>query len=66
VWLVAAGFGITAGVAAISARLAAPVGAYVPSDAAVWHGAMQVYGRVAHWAGSRAMACEQQYWRSIQ
>lgn len=63
--LVTAGFTAAAALTAISARLAAPAGASVRTDAVAYHGAMQVYGGIARWAGRRALHVEHLYWKAI-
>lgn len=37
----------------------------VPAPAAGWYGAMEFYRRVALWAGRRAMAAENEYWKAV-
>jgi uncharacterized protein YaaW (UPF0174 family) len=59
----AALFGV---VTVISARLAAPAGAAVSVDTVAYHGAMQAYGRLARWAGRRALIAESRYWKAVQ
>lgn len=51
--------------AAAGARAAAPAGTSVPADAVAYHGAAQAYGRLARWAGRRAMEAETRYWKAI-
>jgi hypothetical protein len=38
----------------------------VPAQAAGWHGAMEMYHKVALWAGRRAMEAELKYWEAVQ
>jgi hypothetical protein len=37
----------------------------VPAAAAGWYGAMELYRRVALWAGRRAMQAEMNYWKAV-
>lgn len=64
--LIAAGFIAAAVASAVSAQLAAPAGAAVPGDAVAYHSAMQAYGRLARWAGRRALECEARYWEAVK
>lgn len=64
--LIAAGFTAAAVGSAVSARICAPTGATVPGDAVAYHGAMLAYGRIARWAGDRALACEARYWEAVK
>lgn len=38
----------------------------VPAQAAGWHGAMELYHKVALWAGRRAMQAEMNYWEAVR
>lgn len=49
-----------------SARTAAR-GVGEPTPAAVgWHGAWQMYSRLAVWAGQRALLAESAYWKTVR
>ena len=37
----------------------------VPAQAVGWHGAMELYHKVALWAGRRAMQAEMNYWKAV-
>lgn len=41
-------------------------GAGVRPQAAGWHGAMEIYHKVALWAGRRAMQAELNYWEAVR
>lgn len=36
-----------------------------PPGAIGWHGAMEMYRKVALWAGRRAMEAEMKYWEAV-
>lgn len=38
----------------------------IPPRAVGWHGAMDLYHRIAMWAGRRAMAAENKYWEAVR
>lgn len=38
----------------------------IPPRAVGWHGAMDLYRRIAVWAGRRAMAAENKYWEAVR
>lgn len=63
--LIAAGFTAAAIGSAVSAQICAPAGTVVPGDAVAYHGAMVAYGRLARWAGDRALINEARYWEAV-
>lgn len=57
---------LAAAVSAAGARRAAGGAASVPPEAVGWHGAAELYGRLARWAGTRALQAEARYWEAVR
>jgi len=51
---------------AVSAQRAAAGVGVAQGEAAAYHGAWQVYRRIALWSGMRALRAEAAYWRAVQ
>lgn len=65
------GFTVLAVAALVAAVYAASRGekdsaVNIPPNAVGWHGAMDMYHRIAMWAGRRAMAAENKYWEAVR
>lgn len=57
---------ITAAAASVyGARRAAPLHSGVPAEAAAFHGAAELYKRLALFFGHQALRAEQSYWKAV-
>jgi hypothetical protein len=50
----------------LGSRTATAAEAAVPNEARAYFGAMTMYGRIARWAGRRALEAEAAYWEAVQ
>lgn len=56
---------VSAALALSAQRAAQGVGDARP-DAVAWHGAWQMYSKLAHYFGRKALRAEQLYWEAVQ
>lgn len=60
-----AAMAVLAAVVYVTTRPESESAVNVPPQAAGWHGAMELYRRLATWAGKRAMQAEMKYWEAV-